>query len=187
MIPRDVPGQFADLYQRVAEIERRARNRKRTGLIEEGPNEDGKYRVKLTEGSDEPFLTGWIKPKTVSAGGTKIDVVYTKGEQVDVVSESGDMTDAVIDFSTYSDSNSRENGANSAIHIRNGDTTIEVAGGVVTITTTTANLTADVNITGDVGITGNFNLNGNYNSTGTMTNVGKNVGGTHTNAGAPVD
>ena len=130
MIPRYLPDQIADLYQRLGEIERRARNRKRTGVIEEGPDDKGRYRVKLSDADDQPYLTGWIKPKTLGAGATKIDVVHSKGEQVDVVSESGDMTDAVIDLATYSDSNARANTANSAIHITNGVTTIEIADGV---------------------------------------------------------
>ena len=179
--PSDLPGQIAHLVNRIAEVERRARNRKRTGLIEEGPDDQGRYRVKLSESSDQPYITGWVKPKTVSAGGTKIDVVYTKGEQVDVVSESGDLTDAVIDFSTYSDANSRENGSNSAIHIRNGDTTIEVAGGVVTITTTTVNMTADVNITGDVKIEGPVAITG-----ASLTHNGQNVGSSHVHGGVSV-
>lgn len=193
-IPNTLEGQIVHLFNRIGELERRARNRKRTGTIEEGPDDQGRYRVKLTEGDGStPFLTGWIKPKTVSAGGTKIDVVYTAGEQVDVTSESGDLTDAVIDFSTYSDSNARANSANAAVHLTNGGTTVEIANGTVTITTPNVKITANVEITGDVkitgpvDITGDVNLTGDYVSTGTMTNNGKDVGSTHTNMGLPVD
>jgi phage baseplate assembly protein gpV len=181
MIPRDLPGQIADLYSRIAEMERRARNRKRTGVVEEGPDDQGRYRVKLSEPNGTPFMTGWIKPKTLGAGGTKIDVVHTKGEQVDVVSESGDMTDAVIDLSTYSDANARENSSNSAIHIRNGDTTIEVAGGVVTVATTSVTITANVSITGEVTITGPVAIAG-----ASLTHNGLNVGSTHVHSGVAV-
>jgi phage baseplate assembly protein gpV len=182
MIPRDLPGQIAHLYQRLGEIERRARNRKRTGVIEEGPDDQGRYRVKLTEGDGTtPFMTGWIKPKTVSAGGTKIDVVYTAGEQVDVTSESGDLTDAVIDFSTYSDSNARANSSNSAVHLTNGGTTVEIADGTVTITTPNVKMTADVEITGDVTITGPVTITG-----ASLTHNGLNVGSTHVHGGVSV-
>ena len=182
MIPNNLPDQIADLYNRIAEVERRARNRKRTGVVEEGPDDQGRYRVKLTEGDGTtPFLTGWIKPKTMSAGGTKIDVVYTKGEQVDVASENGDLTDAVIDFSTYSESNARANTSNSAIHITNGSTTMQLAEGVLTITTPTVTITADVNITGEVTITGPVAITG-----ASLTHNGLNVGSTHVHGGVAV-
>ena len=182
MIPNNLPDQIADLYNRIAEVERRARNRKRTGVVEEGPDDQGRYRVKMTEGDGTtPFLTGWIKPKTMSAGGTKIDVVYTKGEQVDVASENGDLTDAVIDFSTYSESNARANTSNSAIHITNGSTTMQLASGVLTITTPTVTITADVNITGEVTITGPVAITG-----ASLTHNGLNVGSTHVHGGVAV-
>lgn len=138
MIARDLPQQIADLYHRIAEIERRGRNRRRTGTVTEGPNEDGKYRVKIGGSEDEPYTTGWIKARTVAAGGVKVDAIYTVGEQVDVTSESGDMTDAVIDFSTYSDTNPREN-TDTPLHIKivgngtiiaSGDVLLEVGGNV---------------------------------------------------------
>ena len=62
-----------------------------------------------------------------------------------------------------------------------------VANGVVTITTTTVTMTANVNITGDVAITGDVTITGDQTSTGTITNNGKDVGSTHSNAGLPVD
>lgn len=185
MIPNNLPDQIADLYSRIGEVERRARNRKRTGVVEEGPDDQGRYRVKLSAGDGTtPYLTGWIRPKTLGAGGTKIDVVHTVGEQVDVVSESGDLTDAAIDFSTYSDANARANTSNAAVHLTNGSTTLQVADGTITITTPTVTITADVGITGDVTITGNVTINGNVAITGaSLTHNGKNVGSTHVHGG----
>ena len=136
--PDKLPQIIADLHQRVAEIERRGRNRRRTGTIEEGPNEDGKYRVKIGGTEDEPYITGWIKARTVAAGNVKIDAIYKAGEQVDVTSESGDMTDALIDFSTYSTENAREN-TDTPLHIKivgngqiitTGDVLLNVEGNV---------------------------------------------------------
>lgn len=134
-IPRNLPDQMADLYFRIAEIERRGRNRRRTGTVEEiGEGErSGQYRVKLAEAGDKPFMTGWIKPRTLGAGGVKIDVLLAKGEQVDVTSESGDMTDAIIDLSTYSEAHAREN-SDVPLHIKIGETTIAVKGDEVVIT-----------------------------------------------------
>lgn len=134
MIPNDLPGQVAYLMNRLGEIERRARNRKRTGTVTEGPNDKGQYRVKFAEPGGTPYMSGWIGARTLGAGNTKIDVVYSVGEQVDVVSESGDLTDAQIDMGTYSESKARENGANKPLHIKIGGTIIEASGDGVTIT-----------------------------------------------------
>jgi phage baseplate assembly protein gpV len=136
MIPRKIGDQVADLYYRLAEVERRARNRKRTGKIAEiGEGENaGKYRVQLSEQGGKPYLSPWLKAKALGAGGVKIEVVRTVGEQVDVVSESGDLTDASIDLSTYSDENARANGENVPLHIKIGAATIEMGEGAVKIT-----------------------------------------------------
>lgn len=136
MIPKTLSGQVADLYYRLAEVERRARNRKRTGTIAEvGSGENaGKYRVQLSEQGGKPYLSPWLKAKALGAGGVKIEVMRTVGEQVDVVSESGDLTDAVVDLSTYSDENARANGANVPLHIKIGDAVFEMSGDGLTVT-----------------------------------------------------
>lgn len=135
MIPSTLTGQIADLYYRIAEVERRARNRKRKGTVAEvGTGENaGKYRAQLSDQNGKPFLTGWLKTRQLGAGGVKIDVMLTQGEQVDIISESGDLTDAQIDFSTYSESNKRENG-DTPLHIKIGETILAVSGEGVTIT-----------------------------------------------------
>lgn len=170
MIPKTLTGQVADLYYRLAEIERRARNRKRTGTIAEvGSGENaGKYRVQLSEQGGKPFLSPWMKARTVGAGGVKIDVVRIVGEQVDVVSESGDLTDASIDLSTYSDENARANGENVPLHIKIGDAIFEMSGNGLTVTAGTIRLTGDVIIDGPVAISGD-----------SLTHNGANVGDSH--------
>ncbi len=125
--------QITDLYVRMAELERRNRNRRRKGTIAEVSDDKSKYRVKLSEQAGKPYLTPWIKARTLAAGGVKVDVLYSVGEQVDVVSENGDMTDAQIDFSTYSDDNAREN-SDAPFHIKIGDTVIEASAGQAKVT-----------------------------------------------------
>lgn len=143
MIPNNLPDQMADIYGRLAEIERRGRNRKRTGRVAEvGTGENaGKYRVKLGEQGGKPYLSPWIRPRTLAAGGVKIDVVLSEGEQVDVHSESGDLADATIDLSTYSEENAREN-ADVPFHIKIGDTVIGASGDTITMNGATMTLTA---------------------------------------------
>lgn len=164
MIPALLDEQIVDLYQKIDEINRRARNRKRKGAVAEiGTGENaGKYRVRLSDQGGKPFLTNWIKGRVLGAGSVKIDVVRKVGEQVDVVSESGDMTDAEIDLSTYSDENARENGDNVPMHIKIGETVIAASGDGVTITAGNIKLVGDVEIEG-----------------GSLTHNGVNVGDDH--------
>lgn len=151
MIPNTIEGQIADLYHRHAESERRARNRKRTGTVVEGPDDKGRYRVKISEQGGTPYLSPWVKPKTYAAGGVKMDVVYIVGEQVDLVSESGDLTDAVIEMSTYSEANARENTGNVPLHIKIGSTVIQAGGDGVTITAGKIVLDGEVHLGGEGG------------------------------------
>lgn len=153
MIPKTLTGQVADLYYRLAEIERRARNRKRTGTIAEVGSgvKLGKYRVQLSEQGGKPFLSPWMKARTVGAGGVKIDVVRTVGEQVDVISESGDLTDASIDLSTYSDENARANGENVPLHIKIGNAVLAMSGDEVRILAGKIILDGEVHLGGEGG------------------------------------
>ncbi|WFS02776.1 hypothetical protein [Rhizobium tumorigenes] len=130
----DMFAQFIELEHRIAEIERRGRNRKRQGTITEvEAGNTGRYRVKLSEPGGKPYLTGWLKTRQMGAGGVKIDVLLNVGEQVDVVSDNGDLTDAQIDLSTYSDANPRAN-TTSPLHIKIGDSVLTMSGDGHTIT-----------------------------------------------------
>jgi phage baseplate assembly protein gpV len=138
-IPRTLPDQIADLYRRAAESERRARNRRRTGMIAQVDLQKGLYRVKLSEQAGRPYLTGWIRPRQLGAGGVKIDLVLSEGEQVDVVSESGDLTDAMIEMSAYSEDNPRAN-TDTPLLVTIGGSTIAVTDGTITLTTGSGHL-----------------------------------------------
>lgn len=143
-IPRTHGEQMADLYLRIAEIERRSRNRKRKGKVAEiGTGENaGKYRVQFSEQDGKPFLSGWIRSRVLGGGATKIDVMRKVGEQVDVLSESGDLTDAEIDLASYSDENARENGENVPLHIKIGDTILALSGDSITANGSSVTITA---------------------------------------------
>lgn len=125
--------QLADMLHRIAELERRNRNRRRKGTVAEVSDDKSKYRVKLSDQNGKPYLTPWIGARTLAAGGVKVDVLYQTGEQVDVVSENGDMTDAQIDFSTYSAANAREN-TDMPLHIKIGNTVVEASPDLVKVT-----------------------------------------------------
>lgn len=106
-IPGALPEQMADLYRRVAELERRARNRKRTGTVSEIDHAKGLARVKIADVEGKEYLSPWLPWKEVASGGIKSHIPPTVGEQVTVVSENGDLTDAEIDMSIPSNANPR--------------------------------------------------------------------------------
>lgn len=129
-------NRFVELERKVAEADRRARNRKRTGTITEVDNAKGLARVKITEEDGKPFITGWLPWKEMSAGGTSSHIPPTVGQQVDAISESGDLTDGVIDFSTHSNANPRPHDGPEAVIVHGGlrmtlgDGTFEIIGDV---------------------------------------------------------
>lgn len=149
MAANNIPDMMSDLHSRIAEIERRARNRRRTGVIDQIDNETGKYRVKISESGGKPFLTPWIKTRQLGAGTVKIDVLLKEGEQVDVLSESGDGTDSVIDMSTYSDSNGRDN-TDTPFLITMGDSSFAISDGNLTLVSGTLTLKGDVKVEGKI-------------------------------------
>lgn len=71
------------------------------------------------------------------------------------------------------------------VHLTRDGIVIDGAGLPINITNTPSitMTTPTLTTTGDMVIGGNLQLDGNYNSNGTMTNAGKNVGGTHTHGG----
>lgn len=151
------------LERKVAEQERRNRNRRRTGTIAEVDNGKGLARVKLTDG-EKPFISPWMPWKEIAAGGTSAHIPPIVGEQVDVMSESGDLTDAVIDFSTHSNANPRPH---------NGPEAVIVHGGTrMTLGDGTVEIVADVTVKGALAVQGP-----------SVTHNGKNIGDTHKHGG----
>jgi phage baseplate assembly protein gpV len=151
---------IVELERQVAELDRRGRNRKRTGVVDQVDTAKGVARVKIADGEQGPYLTGWLPWKEIAAGGIKSHIPPTKGEQVDVVSENGDLTDAVIDMSTPSNANPRPHDGPEAV-ITKGGTRITISDGAVEIV-------ADVSIKGALTIVGP-----------SVTHNGKSIGDTH--------
>lgn len=154
---------LVEIERRIFEVERRAANRKRTGVVDELDLSKGLARVRLEDG-DTPFRTGWLPWKEIAAGGISSHIPPTKGQQVDVLSESGDLTDAVIDFSTHSNANPRPHNGPEAVIVHGGSRLV-IGDGVVDIT-------ADVTINGDLQVNGS-----------SMRHNEKNVGYDHTHGG----
>lgn len=115
---------IVELERKVAEQERRNRNRRRTGVVTEVNTAQGLARVKF---SDQPreYKSGWIPWQEFGAGKIKTHFPPAVGEQVDVVSENGDLTDACIVMSTPSDSNPRPHSGPEPV-IKYGDIFIRI-------------------------------------------------------------
>jgi phage baseplate assembly protein gpV len=168
---------LVELERKVAEQERRNRNRRRTGVVTEVDLKKGLARVKL---SDKPriYKTGWLPWLEIAAGGTSTHIPPIVGEQVDVVSESGDLTDAVIDFSTHSDKNPRPHDGPEAV-IKHGNVRIEIADDKVTVTTPEALIKATNSVTIDTPLlkaTKNVKIAGRLHTVGGIYDEGKEGG-----------
>lgn len=151
--------QLADMAFRIAELERRARNRERTGTIVDLDLGKGLARVKISEENGKPFVGPWMPWSEVASGGIKTHIPPTLGEQVKVRSENGDLTDGLIDMSIPSDANPRPHDGPEAV-ITKGSTRIQIGDDVIEMTTATLKVTGAVEITGDVTTTGAVFNNG---------------------------
>ena len=170
------------LQDRVAELERRRRNAKRTGTINVVDNQKGLARVKLVDG-DKSFVTDWLPWKEVAAGMTTTHIPPVVGQQVDVLSENGELTDGVIDFSLHSNQNKRPH--------NEGNVDIKTANYVNVTCHSTITLSAiDTHVTGNLIVDGNLETKGNGRTLGNVDfnggyvrHNGKNIGDTHKHLG----
>lgn len=191
-------AKLASYDLKFAEIERRARNRKRTGQISAVDTKAGLARVMLV-GGDKPFITGWLPWKEVAAGHTSTHIPPVVGQQVDVLSENGELTDGVIDFSIHSNKNPRPHDGPQTV-IVHGDTKIVLDDGVVTIITAEAvtvkcanTITLDtdkVRVTNELRVDGNLSIGGDTASEGavnfngsSVSHNGVNIGDDHKHTG----
>lgn len=168
---RNFVDQFVELAHRVAEIERRDRNRNRKGVVAAVDHAKGRARVRLAGDDANPFLTGWIPWGEIAAGDIKTHISPSVGQQVQIRSESGDLTDGVIDMSIPSDANPRPHDGPEAV-ITKGNSRIVIGDDEVSITTTKLKITGDMDITGDIETTGSITNNGHpVDSTHAHTNT----------------
>lgn len=162
---KDIVDQFVELSFRLAEIERRDRNRNRKGVVADVDHAKGKARVRLSGDDEKPFLTGWIPWGEVAAGDIRTHIPPSAGQQVTVRSESGDLTDGLIDMSVPSDANPRPHDGPEAV-ITKGSTRIEIGDDLVSIAATKIRMAADVEIVGNIVTTGSIVNNGKHVDSG---------------------
>lgn len=152
-------AQMADLAFRLADLERRARNRKRTGVVVAVDHATGRATVRFSTQDGRPFEGPPMPWKEIAAGGIKSHIPPTVGEQVTVESESGDLGDGIIDMSVPSTDNPRPHDGPEAV-ITKGSSRILIGDDAVEMTMTTLRITGAVEIVGDVRTTGAVVNNG---------------------------
>lgn len=177
----DLATVIRDLRYRLAELERRDRNRSRIGTVKEVDPVKGQARVELANG----FMTGWMPWQEQAAGSARTHFPLSIGQQVRVRSQNGDLTDAEIEASLPSDTNTRPSQkGDEYVVLEVGSTRIAVSdgGGTASITVGSSTLTitdgvvmlesAVINLKGAVKIEG-----------ASVTHNGKNIGDTHIHGG----
>lgn len=158
----DLPDIIADLYHRLADLERRQQNARRTGTIESVDPDRGVARVRLNEDAKDgkPYLTAEIPWKMPSNGAVSVNIPPSVGQQVDVVSESGDLTDAMIDASLRSDANPLPGAKPGEAILTTGDTTLFITGSKIRAVTGTFEVEANVTIKGNITHQGDYTQDG---------------------------
>lgn len=158
----DLPDIIADLYHRIADLERRRQNARRTGTVESVDAAKGVARVRLNEDpkTGKPYITAEIPWKTPSVGATKVNIPPSVGQQVEVVSESGDMTDAVIDHSVRSNANPLPGAKPGEAIVTTGETTLFITGSKIRAATGTFEIEANVTIKGNITHRGDYTQDG---------------------------
>jgi phage baseplate assembly protein V len=116
----DLPDLVADLYERLATLERRLANQRRKGTIHEVDTAKKVARVSLGESADGKLvLSPWVPWQAPAMGAFKINIPPSVGEQVTIESDSGDMTDAVINNSLRSNANPMPDAKSGEAHMTN--------------------------------------------------------------------
>lgn len=178
MIPSTIPEMIADLYARIAELQRRIDGQNRTGLVTEVNAKDGWARVDL--GPDpvtgEPMISAKVPWEEPAMGAIKWHIPPKVGEQVRVRSETGDLSDARIAVgSVPSDANRRPHDkedehvrtvGNVRVLEKDGMVHIDVGGAIVEVTPgrTTIN-SAEIVLVGHVIVRGNMDQVGIHTDT----------------------
>lgn len=177
----DLAAHIARLNYRIAELERRDRNRSRIGTVKEVDPVKGQARVELANG----FMTGWIPWQEQAAGAARTHFPLSTGQQVRVRSQNGDLTDAEIEASLPSDTNARPSQkgdeyvlvevGNARITVSDGGATASITVGNSALTVTDGIMTleaAEILFKGAVKVEGAF-----------VTHNGANIGDTHIHGG----
>lgn len=144
----DLPDILADVYHRIADLERRLQNSRRTGTVESVDPSRGTARVRLNDDpkTGAPYLTAEIPWKMPSNGAVSVNIPPSVDQQVDVVSESGDLTDAMIDASLRSSANPLPGAQSGEGVVTTGQTRIFFSGSEVRITSPKIVLEGDVHL-----------------------------------------
>ncbi|MFT0891000.1 phage baseplate assembly protein V [Pseudochelatococcus sp. G4_1912] len=177
----DLAAHFARLNYRIAELERRDRNRSRIGTVLEVDPVKGQARVELANG----FVSDWIPWQEQAAGAARTHFPLSIGQQVRVRSQNGDLTDAEIEASLPSDTNTRPSQkgdeyvllevGSTRIAVSDGGATASITVGSSTLTITDGNMMLEAT---EITLKGAVKIEG-----ASVTHNGTNIGDTHIHGG----
>ncbi|MFT0892733.1 phage baseplate assembly protein V [Pseudochelatococcus sp. G4_1912] len=177
----DLAAHFARLNYRIAELERRNRNRSRIGTVTEVDPDKGKARVELAN----DFVSDWIPWQEQAAGSARTHFPLSIGQQVRVRSQNGDLTDAEIEASLPSDTNTRPSQkgdeyvllevGSTRIAVSDGGATASITVGGSTLTITDGNMMLEAT---EITLKGAVKIEG-----ASVTHNGANIGDTHIHGG----
>lgn len=160
----------------LSDLERRAANTIRFGVIEE--TDYAAARVRVRSGDN---VTGWIPWATARGGaGSTVWQPPAVGEQVVMASRDGDLTQAVVIGSVHSDVNPPPADAGTVtrtVYSDGSTVTFDAASGQMEATLT-GGLTVTVG-----GVTLTIDANGLSVTGGTVRHNGKDIGDTHRHGG----
>lgn len=141
------------------------------GVVKQVDKDKG-YRISLGVVDGEEFLSPWY-PHPESG---KTSVPLREGEIVGIIAPGGDPRQGFILRGGYTEGHPSPNGDMEANVFKDGGAIFTVKNGVMSI-----------ELPGGLHLKGNLTVEGDIVSTGTVTNNGKDIGASHTNAGLPVD
>lgn len=98
MIPADFPDMIRDIYNRLAEQDRRLSGMRRTGTVADINYDEGLARVEIGKDpvTGEPMLSPWVPWEEPTMGDIRWHIPPKLGEQVRLNSDTGDIADARI-------------------------------------------------------------------------------------------
>lgn len=175
-VPDTLEGQIRWLADKLAEVERRARNRKRTGTVAEVDHAKGLARVAFSEQGGKRFLGPWMPWGEIASGGIRSHISPTVGEQVAVTSETGDLADGEISLSVPSTANPRPHDGPEPV-LTYGNTRLQINRDEFV-------LTGNVRIKGQLITEGEAEVNGGVHFKGPFVrHNAKNIGDDHAHTG----
>ncbi|WP_300540311.1 phage baseplate assembly protein V [uncultured Nocardioides sp.] len=138
----------------VSEALRRIEHLIRVGTVEEF--DGGKAAVRVRWGPDDDSVSDWLPIVQLGSKDVTIWAPPVVGSQVTVLSEGGDTARGLVMPGPYAGNAPDDRGE--AVRLTMPGLDLEIAGGVATVTVSTAKFVGNVEVDGDLKVTGSTDL-----------------------------